>query len=471
VRARTLGLIVAAAALLSACGAPSAALLPTSEPRGEVLAYYAPTAPVLAVIDTDPDGKEAQALAAALARAGAVDRLAAEAQAQGILFSQVRPLLGGELAIGVPRPGAPPLAVLVAEDGSALKVLAESRVVGGYADPAGSYRGAALYAGHGHAYGVRNRVLLVSRRTSDLRDALDQRASDDAFKGEDLELAVPEVRGDTVARIVVDARGEVPARVRGVPWLAAVETLGVAVRATEEGATLDFSLNTEGEDLLEVDVPVSPGKRGPLAVTAQSPSLTVRDLAHVAGVIERAVRAAFPLAALRLDQGRRTLRHEGGVDLLADVLARLHGPATFIRTRDAVLMRADPSRPRALERALDRFARVLPSALERARIDGFAMRELGGFHELLRDGEIVGRVGMIGDVLVAGTGTPRALRSLARAPLARPAGAAGGLTVAVPQDTSAAFTRDRLGLPLPWRLDGWARGGRDELRGAIHVAW
>ncbi len=470
-RARTLGLIAAAAVLLSACGAPSAALLPSIEPRGEVLAYFGPDAPALALVETDPDAAGAQALAGALARAGVLDHLRAQAKSRGLVLAQVRGLLGGELAVGVPRPGAEPLIALVAEDGGRLRALADSRVVGGYATPAGTYRGAALYAADGHAYSVRNRVLLVSRRTSDLRDALDQRNSDDAFKGEDLDAALPEVRGDPLARGLVDARSRVPARGRAVPWLGAAETLGIVLRSRDGGATLDFSLNTEGDDVLEVDVPVSPGKRGPLAVTAAAPSVTVRDLAHVAGVAERAARVAFPLAALRLDQARRTLRHEGRVDLLADVLSRLHGPATFIRTHDSVLLRADPSRPRALERALDRLARVAPSALTRARIEGFEVREHGGFHEILRDGDVVGRVGMIGDVLVAGTGTPRALRSLARAPLARPAGAAGGLTAAVPEDAAAAFTRDRLGFPLPWRVDGWARGAREELRGAIHVAW
>jgi hypothetical protein len=78
---------------------------------------------------------------------------------------------------------------------------------------------------------------------------------------------------------------------------------------------------------------------------------------------------------------------------------------------------------------------------------------------------------MIGDVLVAGTGTPGDLRSLARAPLARPAGAAGGLTVAVPEEAASDLALDRLGVPLPWRVDGWARGAREELRGAVHVAW
>jgi hypothetical protein len=470
-RVRTIGLIAACAAALAGCGAPSATLLPSAEPEGEVTSYFGTDAPALALVDTDPDSEGAQALVGALARAGALDPLRGVAKERGLVAAQVRRLLGGELAVGIPRPGAAPLLALLAEDGGELRSLADSRVVGGRATVAGSYRGAALFAARDHAFAVRDRVLLVSRRTADLRDALDRRAGESAFKTQDLESALPEVRSDALARAVVALDGRAGERGRSVPWLAALETLGVVLRADDDRARVDFSFSTVADDLLEVDVPVSPGERAPLAVTAKAPSLSVRDLAHVLGVAERAARAAYPFLVLRLDQARRTLRREGKVDLDEDVLARLHGPATVVRAHDAVFLRADPSRPRALRRALERLAQALPSALARGRVEGMRVRWFGGFYELLRDGRVVGRVGMRGDVLVAGTGTPRALRALARAPLARPAGARGGLTVSVPEQSAAAYADDLLGVPLPWRVDGWARGAREDLRGALHVAW
>ena len=465
-------LLLICAALLAGCGAPSAALLPAVEPPpGEALAYFEPDAPALAVVDTDPDAPGARAVVAALARANAYGPLREAAKRRGLIPSQVRPLLGGELVVGIPRPGAPVLTALVAHDDAALRTLAEARAAGAYATAAGSYRGAALYAAHDHAFAVRDRVLLVSRTTADLRDALDTRASDDAFKGDDLRDALPEVEGDPLVRAFANLDEQVGPRGRVVPWLSALETLGVVVRADRGAAQVDFRIATTADALLEVDLPVSPGRRGPLAATAASPSLTVRDLAHTLGVTERAGRVAFPLVALRLDRALRTLRREGRVDLQEDVIARLHGPATIIRAREGVLLRADPSRPRELRGVLGRLARALPAALERARIHGVSVRERGGFHELRRDGRVVGRAGMRGDVLVLGTGSRRTLRALARAPLARPAGASGGLTVAVPGKSAAVLTRELAGVPLPWRVDGWARGAREELRGALHVAW
>jgi hypothetical protein len=445
------------AVLFSACGTPGTALLPSIEPKGEVLAYFGPDAPALALVDTD----ELDGLAGPLAA------LQAPARRFGLVYAQLKPLLGGELAIGIPRPGAAPLAVLVSNDAGELRALADSRAVGKRAAVAGVYRDARLYAAHGHAFAVRGRVLLVSHTTADLRAALDQRESDDSFKGESL----PAARHSPLARVFVDLAPHVGERGRAVAWLSAVETLTAVVRTDAEGATVDFRVPTEADELLEVDVPVSPGKRGPLAVTAGAPALTVRDLAHVLGVAERGARTAFPLAVLRLDQARRTLRYFGKVDLLGDVIARLHGPATFVHDGDALLVRADPSRPRALKRALARLSAVLPAALERARLGGLSTRVEGAFLELRRGDHLVGRVGMVGDVLVAGTGTIRQLRELARAPLARPAGAAGALTVAVPRESTAAITRERLGVSLPWRVDGWARGAREDLRGALRLAW
>ena len=441
------------ATLVAACGTPGATLLPSIEPRGEVLAYFGPDAPALALVDT---GRLS-------ALEGRLEELRPQARAHGLVYAQLKPLLGGELAVGVPRPGAPPLLAMIADDGDALRALAGSRVVGERATTAGQYRGAALYAAAGHAFAVRERVLLVSRSTADLRDALDERASDDTFKAEQL----PEADGEPLARVYVDAAARVGPRGRVVPWLSAIESLTGVVRADADAATVDFRVGTTADELLEVDVPVSPGKRGPLAVTARAPSFTVRDLAHVVGVAERAGRSAFPLAMLRLDQARRTLRYQGKVDLDEDILGRLHGPATVIRAHDAVLLRADPSRPRALRRALARLGAVLPEALRRARLDGYDARSYGGFVELLRNGRVAGRVGMVGDVLVAGTATPRQLRRLARAPLARPAGAAGALTVSVPREDVGRFT----GGVFEARVDGWARGARDGVRGALRVAW
>lgn len=471
-RARTLGLLAALAALLTACGAPSAAFFPTFDSRTEILAYFPAETPAVAVVATDPGSDQARALAAALRRAGALARLERLAKRHGLHFAQVRRLLGNDMAIGIPARGKAALVVLVADDRDALHTLVDARVTARRATFAGAYRGADLYATRGLAFAVRDRVLLVSDGTDDLRDALDRRAGGGTLTLADLGEALPEVKGDPLVRAMLDAGAELPARAREVPWLAAWERLGGVLRAGNAGATLDLRLTTLADDLLEVDVPVSPGKRPPLAVTsAKAASVTVRDLAHVLGVAERAARAAAPLTVLRLDRARRTLRHRGGVDLGADVVGRLHGPATLIRTHRHLLLRADPSRPRPLGRALDRVAKVLPAALERARVEGFAVRERRGFLELLRDGEVVGRLGMAGDVLVAGTASPAALRALARVPLARPAGAEGAVTASASRDVIAGWSRERLGAPLPWRLDGWARGAREELRGALHLAW
>lgn len=467
-------LLALAAFAAAGCGTPSVALLPSIEPRSEVLAYFPADTPALMLVDTDPGTDQGQALAGALDRAGALGPLRALARRRGLVWPQVRPLLGNDVALGIPARGTAPLAALVAGSGDALRMLAASRVAGDRATVAGSYRGADLYAGEGHAFAVRGRVLLVSRSTADLRDALDRRTRGDAMTEADLDgrLPVRPRKGRApIVRAVVDAGGALGASARSVPWLAAWEELGVTVRAGEDAAAVDLRLTTAGEDLFETEVPVSPGDRAPLAATARAPSVSVRDLAHVLGTAERALAVAAPLTRLRLEQARRDLRFRSKVDLGRDVVARLHGPATLVRTRRHFLLRADPSHPAPLRDALARAGRFLPSALERARLEGWTARTRGGFIEVTSDRAAKLRAGMVGDVLVVGSASRAALRALARSPLARPAGAKGALVVSAPPETLGRIASDRLGFALPWRVSGWARGSRDELRGSLTLGW
>ena len=471
-------LLVLAAIATMGCGAPSTALVPAIEPRSEVLAYFPAATPALMLVDTDPGTAQGRAFAGALRRAAAVGPLRRIARRQGLVWPQVGPLLGNDVALGVPVRGAAPLAAAVAQDANALRALAAVRVDENRATAAGAYRGADLYSGDGHAFAVRGRVLLVSRSTADLRDALDRRTRDDALTEAALDERLPAKprRGQVpIVRAVLDAGGVLGPVARSVPWLAAWDELGVTVRAQEETATIDLRLTTVADGLLETDVPVSPGKRPPLAATTRAPSVTVRDLAHVLGAAERALALAAPPTSLRLEQARRDLRFRSKVDLGRDVIARLHGPATLVRTPRHLLLRAEPSRPASLRAALARAGPQVPQALRRARVEGWSGRTRGGFLELSRDDgvtvRVTVRIGIVGDVLVAGTASRSALRALARSPLARPAGAEGALAVSASPEALDRITYDNLGVGLPWRLSGWARGSREELRGSLTLGW
>ena len=386
----------------SGCGAPTAVLVPASSPPSEALAYFPEDAMAVATVSTDPSDPGVGRLLSAVAAA------APDAVAAGPDFEQVRPLLGHDLAVGTVAPGRAALAVLVARDGMMLGALAEARADAGLAAPAGRYRGADLYAAGSHAFGVRADVLLVSATTADLRDALDRRAEEDGMEASDLP------RGDAHVRAAVRlppllSRAEPWAR--SVPWIAAATRLELTVEARRDAAVASAALATTGDVLLEPDVPIPGGGRGVRMVDVVEPRVAVGDLGHVLEAAERAAATAVPLALVRaapvLPGARR-------------LASGLHGPATVVRDEGRLLLRAEPSEAGRVERGLEQIVRSLPRA-------GFDVRRAGS---LSAAGGV--RFGMVDGALVASLGGQRGLRRLARAPLARPAGARGSLAFALP---------------------------------------
>lgn len=418
--------VVLCAVAAPACGPASVAFVPTPSPREEALSWFPRDPVVVAIVATDR--REA-----AVRRAGRA--LAPWLAESGLDLEQHGPLLGNDLVVGLPRLGDSPLAVIVAGDGSTLGALAAARVRGRLATPAGRYRSASLYRGRDHAFAVRHDVLAVARTTADLREALDRRAQEETLEPADLNPALPRSRsadGTPLVRAVVDLRSllaRVPARAREVPWLQALERAGLVVRGGEAAATGVLAIDTSGADLVERDLPVQPGGRGPRVADVAMPRVSVRDLAHVLGVADRAAEQAFPLAAIRL---RRVLPH-------ARALTRkLHGPATLVLPPGGGwMLRADPSRPPREE--LER----LNAALIRA---GVALP----FRMALHRG-----------VLVAGTVPLEDLRDLAEAPLARPAGITGAVAAFVPGG----------GERLPWPVSGWLAGATGGVSGELRVDW
>ncbi|MDQ1712651.1 MAG: hypothetical protein QOE45_2101, partial [Frankiaceae bacterium] len=173
------GLCMLALLALAGCTTPTAAgvQIPTYSPRREALSYFPDTAPVVAIVSTDPQDPGLRRLAAA----GALEPLRRVAQRRHVYFEQLRGLLGNDAVVGLPHAGGPPLAVLTTHDATALDTFAHAREIAGRATPAGHYRGTDLYAEKGWAFGVRDRVLLVGAAIPELLEALDTRVSDHAF--------------------------------------------------------------------------------------------------------------------------------------------------------------------------------------------------------------------------------------------------------------------------------------------------
>jgi hypothetical protein len=455
-RVRTLArwLAVALAATLAGCAtAPTAVFGPTLPPRAEALSYFPETSPLVALVATDT-GHEGWRR---LADAGLLGPLDAAARERRALFVQLRGLLGHELAVGLPSVGAAPLAVLVTSDADQLRILADARRRAGDARPAGTFRGADLFAGV-PAYAVRGPVLLIGRSTADLRRALEVKANTDGFDPALLKRALPDRAGDALVRGVGDVRALVARggpRARAVPVLAALQRAGFALRVDGGAARFEVRLDLDRGRLVERDIPVSEGTAAPRAVDGgAAATVSVRDLAHSLGGLQRAVRAAAPIAALRYEALQRAI----GVDADADVISALHGPATVILAPGGPLLHAEPSRPQRIARALRLLLRHPRPARD------LRLRRHGDFVSLERDGRMVGRAALIDGVLVAGDAAPSALRRLARRRTTRAPGA-GGLAFTAPAD----LLRDRVPWLPPRELHGAVRVDEDALTVSVSL--
>lgn len=347
---RALSLIAAAA--LAGCGVPSAAVTPaTYSPLRESLAFLPASAPVVAVVQTDPQDPGLRRAAGG----GALAALQRAVAGAGLSYGEIRPLLGNPAVIGKAHLQAEPVAVLATHDAAALQRLARARVDDGAADPVGRYRGASLYSEIGWAFAVRDRVLIVSRRPQDLMDALDQRDRDDGFDAAQLNAVIPAADPPAAfARGYVDlaalvAAGGAPAR--AVPLLDGAGAAGIALGASAEGlrAVASAALEEVSYDDLPALEPVT-GMRP--ALPAGAPAVAVADLAPLLVAAERAVRAALPISSLRIDALRSRLQG-AKVDFAP---ALLSGAATL---EPGPVLRLQPSRPAVLEAAVERAAKNL----------------------------------------------------------------------------------------------------------------
>ncbi len=395
---------------LAGCTTPPAAgvEIPTYSPRREALAYFPSTAPVLAVVRTDPQDPGLRRLASS----GALRPLRRVAARHHVHYEQLRGLLGNDAVIGLPHVGAAPLAVLTTRDGDALDAFAQARVIAGRATRAGRYRGSDLYAERGWAFGVRDRVLLVGRSVPVLLEALDTRVSDHAFDAAQMTAALPETQPPAAfAHGYVDLRplvGRAGAVARSVRVLEALSTAGFSLGASAVELRATLAADLSGHGLTAVDLPLLTRATGTRpALPPRLPALAVAELSRLAIAAERALRTALPVTALKLDALRERLR-AAGVALTPELLS---GPAAILKAPGGPWLRLQPKRPAAIAAALRHAARNLRSPSLRVRREGRLYVARSG-------GRVLLRVGLVHGALVAGRAPSRKLVALARRPLA-----------------------------------------------------
>ncbi|MBA2429343.1 MAG: hypothetical protein H0V55_06415 [Thermoleophilaceae bacterium] len=280
----------------------------------EALRYLPTDSSVAATFDTDLAGEELRGLDAKLPRLGAgggaieSELRTAAREELGLDFDRdVRPLLGNRLVIGLTGPieTGGVLAAIEVSDATLLAALARSNAV----TPAGQSGGAPLF------------------RVGD--------------------LAWAAVREDELDD------GPAPG---GLPWEAALRTVGVSASAAGEALSAEVSANTDPSSLSAADLPLASGPESPALVGtgAGGSAFGLRDPGQTA----RFLLAAYGLAGPRGDSGR-----DFNVDRDLSVLL---GPSAAISVdaRGRIASRTDVTDPAAfagaLRRSLPGILRLVP---------------------------------------------------------------------------------------------------------------
>jgi hypothetical protein len=283
----------------------------------EALRYLPTDSSVAATFDTDLAGEELRGLDAKLPRLGAgggaieSELRTAAREELGLDFDRdVRPLLGNRLVIGLTGPieTGGVLAAIEVSDATLLAALARSNAV----TPAGQSGGAPLF------------------RVGD--------------------LAWAAVREDELDD------GPAPG---GLPWEAALRTVGVSASAAGEALSAEVSANTDPSSLSAADLPLASGPESPALVGtgAGGSAFGLRDPGQT---------ARFLLAAATRDGRGRS------PEVDRDVIALL-GPSAVITAdaRGRIASRTEVSEPAAFAGAIRRSrAGILSLAAELGGVSG-----------------------------------------------------------------------------------------------------
>jgi len=345
--------VVAAALALSSCGGGA-----SNSPLDDALGYLPADAPLAVAVSTDLDSQPYRDLDAALQRFGVEGGIDAQLEQlsgyEGISFSSdVRPLLGNELVVGVPsaaglgeEEGGQAVAALRVSDGDALRELlgdlglkevdeVEGASVYGRPPPKGAPEG---FEPGGPGVAVDDDVLVVTETEAGLEQALAQRGEGDRLTedvfSERLGTLPDEgiIRGSGDAQSVLEALGA--EETASVPWIGALRSYGVVAQV--EGRTLRVDASVTGDKVAEPDLPVDPGPSSP-RVLKNRPSVATRDQAQTIEFALQVVRSAVPQAAFEQVTNDLEKRVGGSLSSLANqfgegMVAELQGGQTVTRS-------------------------------------------------------------------------------------------------------------------------------------------
>jgi hypothetical protein len=479
---RTLILVaLASAALVVGCGSSKSASAPPS-PVTTALSYLPADSPfvVSTATTTNPGG---QALVNRLPTIALAETAAfAKLGSLGIDYnSDIRPLFGnpivGALILSPTQTSSSQfVAAWVTKDASKLTALVKKLTPG--LQQVGSRDGATVYQLGQLGLAIDGATVVFGSTPEALTAALDRHAHGGGITGADYARAFSGL--PTNARLqVFGTLTQVlsrpsAAKAQQVPWVAALRGYAASVDANSTGLSFRYRLDTTGRALSSSELPFAggttpPGFAGSLPIVAG-----IRNPSQIYQFAESAEQATSPHEYQQFLQRQAKARAKTGVDI--NSLVKLATGDLIVDSDTHTTMgRVQVSDPAAAKTTIAKLASV-PASLTRKppKITNLG----GGFYTIKSGRSKPVTVGLVGDELVAGQGTPAALRTFAATPAVPASGAQGAVAfrVALADVIRLASKKAPSGIgakiiDMLGDLTGWSAAAPSGITGAATVSF
>jgi hypothetical protein len=439
--------------VLAACGSSGSSASAPSNPLATELSYMPATSPLVFTLATDPSStpvKNANALLARFQVAGLLaSALKEKLQQQGINYdTQIRPLLGNPVVFATLAPtlsdNTSSLVVAwVTKDASALNALVTKQ--GSGTQKTGSHDGATLYKTKSAVLAVKGPTLVIADTQSDVDAALDRQAAGGGLTqgtyNQDIaglpQGALLQVFGNLTASL----SGPREASARRVPWVAALNGYAVALTATPSGISLNYRLDTSGQQLTAAELPIATGTSSPGLIANAAGSFGLRDPAQLVAFIESVAQTSNKAGFASFLRGLATLRSKTGVDLNS-LIGELSGDLVTAGGGNTELVRVGVSQPAAVSAMFAKLASHIHSMSPQLSATALP----GGFYAV-RHGKDTFNVGVVGNQIVGGNVPPAALRGFAATPTSPLSGAQGAMAFSASLAQALKLTGDLVHSP------------------------
>lgn len=411
---RCVAVLAAAAALaVAGCGGDDGA----SSPLDEALGHLPEDAGFAFIASTDvEDYDDFRELIEKFPFAGRLEETLRLEIEQGELDfeEQIEPLLGNDVVVGVSDNASfvdgssdtPFVLALETGDADALEDVAQT---GG--ERQGEHEGYDLYRSSDDDdtwMAIKDEVLVMSDDEQTLRDALAQRGEDDRLGEDDVEDALEDLPADAPIRVYAKFDALLGAdpdskEARKVKWVDQLETLGVAVDATDDGISIDYSARTNADELNDEDLPLASGTDTPQLFERSGGSsevvLGLRDPSQLVDFALAAGRSLDPAGFAQFEAGKEAIGRQLRIDVDDDVLAQLTGDVNGVVTVDGQFgVRADLEDADAFEDTLARIMDGLPEFTDDVTVT--QPRQGDRFYGVATDDGQTYAVGVAGGALV-----------------------------------------------------------------------